>query len=499
LVAGPADRSAIGGIGAPFFLPAGPQFAPQGAIGQLLGQSSLASMIPNCFGISNPIIPFQAGPQFAPQGAIGQQLGDCLVVLARHVWTGWTRPAAGICSWQSASFQAGPQFAPQEPSVSSSVDCLWSRRRHVWTGGLGQQLGSALGNLLPFQAGPQFAPQEPSVSSSVDCLVVSAAACLDRVDSASSWDLLLAICFPSRQAHSLRRREPLVSSSVDCLVVLAAHVWTGWTRPAAGICSWQSASLPGRPTVCAAGAIGQQLGGLLGGLGGGMFGQGGLGQQLDLLLAICFPSRQAHSLRRRSHRSAARWIAWWSWRRHVWTGWTRPAAGICSWQSASLPGRPQFAPQGHWSAARWIAWCLGGGMFGQGGLGQQLGSALGNLLPFQAGHSLRRRGHWSAARWIAWCLAAACLDRVDSASSWGLLLAICFPSRQATVCAAGGHWSAARWIAWWSWRRHVWTGWTRPAAGVCSWQSVSLPGRPTTDAFGGFALNTPFGGVQIGW
>ncbi|KOP68608.1 hypothetical protein AMS62_27755, partial [Bacillus sp. FJAT-18019] len=77
---------------------AGPQLAPQGAIGNLI--STVA-----------PLLPFQAGPQLAPQGAIGNLISTVAPLLP---------------------FQAGPQLAPQ--------------------GILGSLVGS-VAPLLPFQAG----------------------------------------------------------------------------------------------------------------------------------------------------------------------------------------------------------------------------------------------------------------------------------------------------------------------------------------------------------
>jgi hypothetical protein len=127
-------RAAGGALGAILPFEAGPQFVPQGWLGNILGQQSLASTISPTIGPNNlgrtigsvppqftTMLPFDAGPQFAPQGFLGGALGSVLGGLGggalggllgnRNVGTNIGRVAGGALG-AILPFDAGPQFVP---------------------------------------------------------------------------------------------------------------------------------------------------------------------------------------------------------------------------------------------------------------------------------------------------------------------------------------------------------------------------------------------------
>jgi hypothetical protein len=172
----------IGGIAGQLgrFLPfdAGPQFVPQGAVGNWLAQNGagLGGAIGGAFGnqglgqtiggIAGQLgrfLPFDAGPQLAPQGIVGNALG-------RPIADGFGyRPLGQPTGMESfLPFDAGPQLAPQ--GIIGSF--LGSALGGIGGGALGGLLGNRnigktigstaggiLGGFLPFDAGPQFVPQ----------------------------------------------------------------------------------------------------------------------------------------------------------------------------------------------------------------------------------------------------------------------------------------------------------------------------------------------------
>jgi hypothetical protein len=70
-----------------------------------------------------------------------------------------------------------------------------------------------------------------------------------------------------------------------------------------------------------------------------------------------------------------------------------PQAGAFVTAQSLQPGAAQFAPQGAFGQQLGgMLGGLGGGLMGHGTLGTQLGAALGNLLPFQAGSQFGQQG-----------------------------------------------------------------------------------------------------------
>src|SRR5207247_5484629 len=120
------------------FLPfdAGPQLAPQGFFGNLLGQVSaplgsvvgsalgnqgLGQQIGSVAGQLGRFLPFDAGPQLAPQGFFGNLLGQVGAPLGGIVGNalgnqGLGQQVGGIAGKLGEcflSFAGGPQFAPE--------------------------------------------------------------------------------------------------------------------------------------------------------------------------------------------------------------------------------------------------------------------------------------------------------------------------------------------------------------------------------------------------
>src|SRR6476659_10157803 len=172
----------------PVGLLAGQQFAPQGFFGNLLGQvgAPLGSAIGGAFGNQGlgqaiggaasqlgRFLPFDAGPQLAPQGFFGNLLGQVGAPLGSAIGGAFGNQGLGQAIGGAASqlgrflpFDAGPQLAPQGcfgnllvqvgAPLGSAIGGAFGNQ------GLGQAIGGAasqLGRFLPFDAGPQLAPQ----------------------------------------------------------------------------------------------------------------------------------------------------------------------------------------------------------------------------------------------------------------------------------------------------------------------------------------------------
>jgi len=164
------------------------QFAPQGffgdlvghlaptvggALGGLFGQGATGAQVGNVVSGLSHLIPFSAGPQLAPQGFFGDlvghlapTVGGALGGLLGHGATG--AQVGNVVSGLShlIPFSAGPQLAPQgffgdlvghlAPTVGGALGGLLGH------GATGAQVGnvvSGLSHLIPFSAGPQLAPQ----------------------------------------------------------------------------------------------------------------------------------------------------------------------------------------------------------------------------------------------------------------------------------------------------------------------------------------------------
>ncbi|CCE03771.1 hypothetical protein BRAS3809_7930002 [Bradyrhizobium sp. STM 3809] len=186
----------IGGIAgqlAQRFLPfeAAPQFVPQGAIGNFLGQvgAPLGGVIGNYFGnqglgqnvgglagqLAQRFLPFEAAPDLAPQGFFGNLLGQVGAPLGSAIGGYFGNRnlgnqiggIAGQLGQRFLPFEAAPDLAPQGffgnllgqvgAPLGSAIGGYFGNRN------LGNQIGGIAGQLgqrfLPFDAGPDLAPQ----------------------------------------------------------------------------------------------------------------------------------------------------------------------------------------------------------------------------------------------------------------------------------------------------------------------------------------------------
>jgi hypothetical protein len=165
---------------------AGPQFVPQGAMGNLFGQIApalggvvggafgqpqLGGMLGNVAGQLGSMLPFSAGPQLVPQGAIGNLFGQIAPVLGGVAGTALGQPMLGgmlgnVLGQLGSSvlpFSAGPHFVPQgaignlfgqiAPQLGGTLGGMWGQPQ------VGSMLGTAagqLGSMLPFSAAPTY-------------------------------------------------------------------------------------------------------------------------------------------------------------------------------------------------------------------------------------------------------------------------------------------------------------------------------------------------------
>ncbi|WP_246741628.1 hypothetical protein, partial [Bradyrhizobium aeschynomenes] len=184
----------IGGVAgqlAQRFLPfeAGPQFAPQGFFGNLLGQvgAPLGGAIGGAFGhqglgnqiggvagqLAQRFLPFEAAPEFAPQGYLGNLLGQTGSPYGGAITNCFGNRSfgptlGGVMSQHGQNvlpFEAAPEFAPQGilgGFLGSTLGGLGGGfvGKALGNRNLGRSIGSTaggiLGSILPFDAGPQL-------------------------------------------------------------------------------------------------------------------------------------------------------------------------------------------------------------------------------------------------------------------------------------------------------------------------------------------------------
>jgi uncharacterized membrane protein (UPF0136 family) len=143
------------------------------AIGGLVGHPNAGAQVGNVAGNIARLLPFSAGPQLAPQGFFGDLVGHLAPIAGNAIGGLIGHPNAGAQVGNVAGniarllpFSAGPQLAPQgffgdlvghlAPIAGNAIGGL------IGHPNAGAQVGNVAGNiarLLPFSAGPQLAPQ----------------------------------------------------------------------------------------------------------------------------------------------------------------------------------------------------------------------------------------------------------------------------------------------------------------------------------------------------